>query len=370
MALALPLPVAIAGCGGDDESSDDPAELLEQAFNNDTVIESGVIDLTFDLTAEGEMAGSLTAAVTGPFQTDPEDPESMGQVDLDVSVTAEGSAAEDFGGFEGGLIVTEDNLFVETDGTTYELGEEQFTALEEQAAAQAETAEGEEAAGGFREQCETAIEAQGGDPAACDFDVTAWFGELTNEGTEDLGGSDVTHIAGQLQLETVLTDLFGLISSIPGATGDIPPELIQGQLDTVTSAISDASFDAYPATEDQTLRGLDFNLALDPTAVPGGEAAGIDSAAIALTYEVSDVGSEQTFEAPADAEPIEGLFEQFGGSIPGGGALPGLPGATEPGGTVPGGEVPGGGAVPGAGEIDPVCLQEATTAEEIQACIE
>ena len=94
---------------------------------------------------------------------------------------------------EAGITVTEDNLYVNYNGTDYELGEEAFAQLQEQQAAAApEDSEGL----GFKESCEQAIEAQGGDAAACDFDVTAWFSELENEGTEDVGGAEATHIAG------------------------------------------------------------------------------------------------------------------------------------------------------------------------------
>jgi hypothetical protein len=38
-ALALLVPAAIAGCGGDDDSSDvDPQTVLDETFNNDTKV--------------------------------------------------------------------------------------------------------------------------------------------------------------------------------------------------------------------------------------------------------------------------------------------------------------------------------------------
>ena len=353
--LAIPLPVAIAGCGGDDEgSSDDPQEVVETAFNNDTSLESGVIDMSVDLSAEGDQGGSLTANITGPFATDPENPEQIGLLDWDITASGEGAAAEALGDFEAGITITEDNLYVNYNDTDYELGEEAYTQLMEQ---QAEAAPDDEEGSSFREQCEQAIEAQGGDAAACDIDVTAWFSNLENEGTEDVGGTDSTHVSGTLDVEQMVTDLFNLGASVPGATGGVDPSIIEPQLGMISDAVSGADFDVYAAEEDGTLRGLDFGLDLD-TAALGGAQAGVESASIGFSLEISDVGEEQTFEAPEDPQPIEELAQEFGGSIPGGGL--GLPGGDS--------ELPGG---TGAGSLDPECISEAAgDPAKIEKCLE
>jgi hypothetical protein len=122
LALALPVPAVIAGCG-DDESSEDPQEVLEGAFNNDTSLESGVVDLTFDLSAEGSAGGGLTANISGPFAMDPDDPETLGQLDWDVSVSGEGAAAESLPDIEAGVTVTDDNVYVSYNDTDYRAGD-------------------------------------------------------------------------------------------------------------------------------------------------------------------------------------------------------------------------------------------------------
>lgn len=344
LALSV-IPVVAAGCGDDEGSGDDPQDILEATFSNEESLESGVIDLSFSVGAEGAQGGSFDVALTGPFAAG-EDEDSMGQADLDLTVSAEGAAAQDFEDIEAGLLITEDNLFVDYQGDTYELGEEMFADLAEQQAAAAPE-DGEDAASSFQEGCAQAIEAQGGDAAACDIDLTTWFGGLENEGTEDKGGAETNHISGELDLETMIGDLFELGSSVPGATGGVDPALLEGQLDSISSAFEDATFDVYSATEDDTLRGLDLTLALD-TAALGAGALGVDSADLSFALEISDVGSEQTFSAPEDAKPIDDLLGQFGGlDALGGGGLPGAGGAEEP-------------ALPGAGgSIDPDCLKEA-----------
>lgn len=324
--------MAIASCGGDEGSDRDPQEVLSATFNNDTRISSGVLDVTVEASAEGDQGGSVSLNLNGPFQGDPDNAAAFPQLDMTASVSGEGQGQSL--DFEGGLVVTEDNAFVEYGGDAYEVGTEAFTQLKEQAEAQAGATEGEstDAATSFREGCEQAIEAQGGDPAACDFDISAWFTDLSNEGTEDVGGAETTHIAGQLNVETMLNDLIQIGTSVPGAnTQGLSPEAIQAQLGTVTEAIETADFNVYSATEDDTLRQLDFEIAIDPTAIPGGEAAGVDSVDLSFSISLSDVGEEQTIEAPSDARPIEELSGELGGlGIPGvGGSLPGVtPGGT------------------------------------------
>ena len=166
--------------------------------------------------------------LSGPFQTDADNPASDPASSTGTSRSrARARRRSRLPDIEAGVTVTEDNLYVNYNGTDYELGEEAYTQLpEQQEAAAPEDTEGL----GFTEQCEQAIEAQGGDAAACDFDVTAWFSELENEGTEDVGGAEATHIAGTLDVEQMVTDLFTLGSSVPGATGGVDPSLIEPQL--------------------------------------------------------------------------------------------------------------------------------------------
>ena len=351
LALAIPVPAVIAGCGDDDESSEDPQEVLEGAFNNDASLESGVLDLTLDLTAEGSEGGSIGVNVSGPFAVDPDNPQSIGQFDFDLSVTGDGAAAEALPDIDAGITATEDNLYVSYNDTDYELGEEAYAQLlEQQAAAAPEDTEGL----GFQESCEQAIEAQDGDPAACDIDVTAWFSELENEGAEDVGGAEATHVSGNLDVEQMVTDLFQIGASIPGATGGVDPSLIEPQLAVISDAVSGAGFDVYAATDDGTLRGLDFSLDLD-TAALGAAAAGVESASLGFSLELSDVGEEQTFEAPADPKPIEDLAGELGGlgMIPGGGEIPEIDGAS------------------GGGSIDPECVADAAgDPDAIQECLE
>jgi len=362
--MALTVPAAIAGCGGDDDDGDqDPQEVIDAIFNNDEQVTSGVLDFSVDVSAGDQ--GNFNASLEGPFQGVENDPAALPQLDLTASASGEGAGQSV--DFEGALTVTEDNAFVEYQGEAYEVGGETFGQLKEAveaSAAQAEEAEGEDAAASFREGCEQAIEAQGGDPAACDFELSGWFTNLTNDGTEDLDGTSVVHVSGDVDVAQMLEDLIGIAQSVPGAEGQVD----QGQVDQATEAISSATFDVYGGEEDDILRQLDVNVAIDPSAIEGASVVPVESVDLGFSIGISAVNEEQTIEGPSDAQPIEDLLGQFG--IGGIGGLEGLGGAGDLGGLGDGGGGGGGGgAAGGASDAYFECIESAGGDQDaIAAC--
>ena len=365
-ALALGITAGIAGCGGDDSSDVDPQTVIDDTFSNDETVSSGDLSLSISGSAEGEQGGSFDASLSGPFQGDPDNPASIPQLDWTGALDFE--AAGTSMSFEGGLTVTEDNAYVEYGGTAYEVGTETFTQFKElaesAAAEQTESTEGQSFGELFTQGCETQLQAQGAsDTSACDIDFTSWLGELENEGTEDIEGTDAVHISGEVDVEQMITDLVELGTAVPNAGAAAPTE---EQLQQVTDAVSEASFDLYSGTDDDILRGLDFTVAIDPSAIPDAEAAGVESVDVGFEMRLGGVNEEQEISGPSDAQPIEDLLGQFGidpsalGGLGGLGALPGAPGAGSgsSGGT--------GGAQDPNAYLD--CVGEATTSEEINAC--
>ena len=366
--LALVVPVLVAGCGGDESSDVDPQTVLDETFNNDERVTSGDLTLSLGGSAEGDQGGSFEASLSGPFQGDPDNPNAIPQLDWTGSISGEGAGQSV--SFEGGLTVTEDNAYVEYAGNAYELGTEtfsQFRELAEQAAAQQTDTEGLSFGDAFTQGCEAQLQAAGGDTAACEIDFQAWLSDLSSEGTEDIEGTEADHVSGSLNVETMLQDLVELGTAVPEASG-VPTE---EQVQQVADAISEASFDLYSGTEDRILRGLDFNLALDPSAIPEAAASGIESVDANFSLRLGGVNEDQTIEAPSDAQPIDELLSQLGvdpsalgglgglGSLGGGGALPGG-----------GGGGGGGGGAAGGGNADAYldCIAEASTPDEINAC--
>ncbi len=367
--MALTLPAAIAGCGGGGGSDQDPQEVIDATFNNDATVTSGVLDLSVDASAGDQ--GSFDASLSGPFQGVEGDPTALPQIDLTATVSGEGAGQSV--NFDGGLTITDDNIFVTYGGQAYEVGSDTFNQLKDSIEASTGQAQGSDtgdAAASFQASCEEAIQAQGGDASACDFELSGWFTNLTNDGTEDLDGASVVHVSGDVDISQMLGDLVGIAQSVPGAEGQVD----QAQVDQVSEAISDASFDIYSGEDDNILRKLDFNLSLDPSAIEGSEVVPVDSVDLGFSVGISDVNEEQTIDGPSDAQPIDELLGQFGlgGSLGdlGGGGLGDLGGggSFDLGGGG-GGGVPGGDGGASAAYLD--CVAAAgNDPQEAAACLD
>jgi hypothetical protein len=368
-AVALPIPAAIAGCGGDDDSGSsdaDPQEVLDATFGNDERISSGNLDLSASISAEGDQAGSFDASLSGPFQGDPDNPNALPQLDLTASASGEGGGQSI--DFEGGLVVTDDNAFVEYGGQSYEVGSDTFAQAKDQLEAQAgKTDQSVGFSEAFKQGCEQSVEQQGGDPSACDFDVASWLTDLSNDGTEDVEGTDTNHISGSADVEQILTDIGGIAASFPGAESSGVDLTKLGQF---APAVDEATIDVYSGVDDNLLRKLDFNLSIDPSAIAAGAAVPVDSINVTFSVTIGAVNEDQTIEAPSGAKPIDDLLSQFGlsGGLGDLGALGGLGGSSLP--ITPGGTSGGGNAASGAAAQDYLdCVSQAKSADEQTACL-
>jgi hypothetical protein len=361
-AVALPIPAAIAGCGDDDDSSAsdaDPQQVLDATFDNENRISSANLDLDLSMSAEGDEGGSFEAGLTGPFQGDPDNPNTLPQLDWTLTASGEGGG-QDLD-FEAGAVVTEDNAYIEYDDTAYEVGSEEFQAAKKDLEAGAPADENLGFSDAFRQGCAQSVRQQGGDPSVCDFDVSAWLTNQTTEGTEDVEGTETTHVSGDLNVEQVLTDFGGIAAGLPQAQ-QAPFDF--NSLGQFSSAVEDASFDVYSSVDDNTLRKLEFNLAIDPSAISAGTAVPVDSVNVAFSLTLSEVNEEQTIEAPSDAQPIEDLTGQLDlGGL--GLQVPGLEGGVP---DLGGGGGGGGGAGSDAAQAYLDCLSQARTAEQQAAC--
>ena len=317
--LIFAAPVALVACGGEDSSDEDPETVLRETFGNNEQVSSGTFSLSVNGAVEGgESPGSGDASLSGSFQSNPDDPSAVPQLDLTGSVNGEVEGIS--GGGEGGLVITSDNAYITFQGETYEIGTDLFSTLQDtfaQAAALGGLSGGTTGAEGstttaaqtFDEQCTTTLEALGGNAAACDtIDVYSWF-SLTNEGEEDVEGTATTHIRGEVDVAAAIDNINAAIeaSEISGATA-IPEE----DAATAESAVESLTFDVYSGNEDRLLRGFDLDLTLDPSAIPEASAEGITGINGGLSFRIGGVNEPQTIEAPADAQPLDDLLSQYG----------------------------------------------------------
>ena len=92
-------------------------------------------------------------------------------------------------------MVTDDNAYVQYKDQAYEVGTKAFSQIKSQMEAQAGQTP-RPATGGFKEGCTQALQQAGAsDTSACDISLESWLTNLSNEGTEDVGGAQTIHIS-------------------------------------------------------------------------------------------------------------------------------------------------------------------------------
>jgi hypothetical protein len=333
LVIALPIPAAVAGCGssGSGSNNEDPTQVLKETFNNPKKITSGNLSISLSGSAEGSQSGNLSATIDGPFQADTTNSNMFPQLDLTAKVSASG-AGQSFS-FDGSLIATKDNAYVEYQGQTYEVG----TALFKKFAKAYERSASQAHAQNDQQQSASSIFKQFG------VDPSTWLTNVSNEGTTDVDGQDTIHIHGDADVSQIVSDLNKIAQQAGGSrTQSVSP----AQLDQLKSAVKTASIDVYSGTSDKLLRKLSLALTIEPPA-----SSGVTSVNVNFSVTLSDVNQPQTISAPSGAKPLTGLLQQFGIN---GSALGAL------------GAASGAGASGSSAYAN--CLKGATSAADIQQC--
>ena len=337
LAIALPIPAAVAGCGGSSGNSEDPQQVLDQTFNNPTNISSGKLDVSLSGSAEGQQSGNFSATISGPFQTDPNDKTAFPQLDLTANVSGSQGGGPSIS-FDGSLITTKDNAYVEYQSQAYEVG---TAAFQQFAKAYAKAAKQNQANGSS-----TGFSQFGIDPKT-------WLTNVSNEGTTDVDGTNTIHIHGDADVGKIVTDLQKVSKQTSGSTQQISPD----QLNQLTDSVQTASIDVYSGADDHLLRKLAVSLSIAP---PSGTGATVSKLDVNLSVTLSDVNQPQTITAPSNAKPISELLGQLG--------IPGLPGVGGTGGF----SIPGGGSTGSGGSSSSYqnCVAQAKSQADIQKCLQ
>lgn len=329
----------IAGCGDDSSDSStpasagsdaDPQAVLDTALGGSgDPIESGVLELEFGLQSEGGQVGTADASVTGPFESNGE-----GMLpSLDFAATASADTGGQSVSFDGGLTLTQDGLFVNYAGSDYQVDDATFGLLQDSYAQSAEL---------------QSSQGEGGSLSQFGIDPESWLTDVTNEGVEDVNGTETVHISGTADVAKIVGDL-GTVAQASGQAEQLDPAALQQLQDSV----QDASIDVYANSDDNTLRKLDVSLDIaDPT-------GGADTASLTISIGIADPNTDQEITAPSDAKPISELLGQFPEVASSLGGL--APGAVTPP-SAPAGS-------PGS-EAYYQCVSQATTPADVTKCAE
>lgn len=361
-ALAALLSACGGGGGG---SSEDPQKVIENATFEG--VESGTVDLTMNVKAEGEHGGNMKIDLTGPFQST-----GNGSLpELALALKANGEADGENVDFEGGLTVLGDRAYVGFDGKNYEVDPTTFGYVKS-GFEKAEQEGEKESAGAEANACQE---------AATSMNLEEFVDNLENEGGEEVEGVKTTKLSGDLDPKGAVDAIIRLMetpacSAELESAGPLPFDELKELKDEITGAVKQAHADIYVGEDDHIVRKVTADLTVEPKG--SGEKAEVE-----FDFTLGQVNEQQTIKAPANAEPLEKLFGQLGinplellGMMEGGGSddlgglIEGITGAI--GGE--GSSSSGGGApeieLPSSGESKEFteCLSEAKSASDVQEC--
>ena len=270
-ALVAALLLLAAGCG-EDGSSADADDLLRKGFSTD--VESGLFGLHVEADLEGPDGAEarVEARASGPFSA--YSSTALPELDWELSLDAPGF------GFDGRVIATRDNAFVEYGGTTYEFGAKAWQALADEALAEGSLLT-------FREA--------GIDPLDWVRDAEAV--------EEEVDGRSFDRVTGTLDVKAMLDDLRKLL---PAAQRE---DLPSG--DQIESVVEDPEFTALIG-DDGIWRRLELELDFEVPAGDFDSIGGLESGHVRIEMTLSEPNQEQVIELPESGRPLTELLQELG----------------------------------------------------------
>ena len=289
------LAALLSACGGGGGgNSEDPQKVIEQATFEG--VESGTVDLTMNIKAEGEHGGNVKVDLSGPFQSTGK--ESLPE--LAMQAKANGEVDGEKVDFEGGLTVLGDRAYVGWDGKNYEVDPTTFGFIK--SGFEEADQEGEkESAGGERTACQK---------AATSMNLEEFVDNLENEGGEEVDGVKTTKLSGDLEPKGAVDAIIRLAetpacSSQLEAAGPLPLGELKSMEGEITGAVKKAHADIYVGEDDHIVRKVTADLTVEPKG--SGEKVEVE-----FDFTLGEVNEGQTIKAPANAEPLEKLFGRLG----------------------------------------------------------
>lgn len=285
------LAIVLAACGGG-SNSDDPQAVIENATLGG--IESGVLDVSLHVTSTGSEGGSLTASLSGPFQS-----EGSGNLPkLDLDIEAKGSAGAEKIDFDGGLTLLGDRAFVEYDGTEYEVDPTTFGFIKS-----------------ALEQAESGSKDNPANPGACQealsgLKLDELVEGLKDEGSVDVDGTSTTKVSGDLKVDSAVDALIELVedpacSAQLEAAGPLPLDELDEARRELSGGLKKTHVELYVG-DDDIIRKAVAEFIVTPKG--SGESVTVD-----LELSLGEVNEPQSIQAPSGAlKPVEALFRKLG----------------------------------------------------------
>jgi hypothetical protein len=292
LAALTALATVFAACGSSDSSSDDPQQVVDSATLEG--VESGDIDLSLAVKSEGDEGGDIDVSLSGPFQAG----SGKDLPELALTASAKGTVEGDDVDFEGGLTLLADRAFVNYEGTEYEVDPTTYGFVKS----------------GFEQaQQQGGSEGNAADVTACQeaaagLEVRDFIDDLESDGNADVDGTETTKVSGDLNVGGAIDAIIKLTedpacSTQLEAAGPLPIGDLEEAKGEITGAVKEAHVDVYVG-DDDIVRRLVAELKIEPQDT--NEKVEID-----LDLTLSGVNEEQDISAPANAKPLQGLFQKL-----------------------------------------------------------
>ncbi len=277
-----------AGCG--DSSSGNAGKLLRQTFSGTHKVNSGTLNVALTLTPSGSrtLKSPISIAFGGPFQS--LGPGKLPKSDFTVSLGAASSATAI------GIISTGTTGYVSFQGSSYQLPSADFQRLESSFSQLAASP----GSGGSK-----------GILGKLGIEPLHWLTNPSVVGTENVGGTNTTHIHAGINVSALLTDFSTFLqkASSLGVSGStsFPHGLSQSTINRIAAEIQHPTFDVWTGNADKTIRRLRINLIFPVTGQISTLLGGLKSAGIGLSMDYGALNQPQTITAPTSLKP----YSQF-----------------------------------------------------------
>jgi hypothetical protein len=278
-----------SGSGNGGSGSGNATALLSQTFSGSHVVNSGNLNFSLSINPGGssKLNGPITLSFGGPFQ-------SLGKGKLpksnfNISISALGHTGTL------GILSTGTNGYVSMEGTSYQLPAATFQRLESSFASLA-SSPGSSGSGAL---------------GKLGIDPLRWLVNPSVAGSENIAGTNTTHIRAGIDVAALLRDLstfLGKASSL-GVSGasSIPTSISPATQSRIASEVKNPSFDVWTGSSDKTVRKLSIGLTLPVSGQLSTLLGGLDSAGITVTMQYSDLNQPQSIVAPTTVAP----YSQF-----------------------------------------------------------
>ena len=294
--LLLFAALALASCGGGNDQ-EDVQSLLDKAFSSSIKSANLTVDATIQVKGSPGLDKPLRITATGPFRTNDG---KIPSADIELKIGTDGGGQTITTGF----LSTGDRAFVKFQDIYYEQPRAQV------AKANASIAQNKSKRGSLR---------------GLGLDPRTWLAEAKDVGEDDIAGVKTRHIAGKLDVESVMRNLNEFVrksgKTLGQTTGQTPPRpLSTKDIQMIADVVHDPTFNVYVGKDDDIIRRLSGKLDFDVPESARASLGGIQSGSIEFKVEFAKVNGDQQIEAPAHARSLSALTRSLGGSS----ALPGI----------------------------------------------